>query len=79
MEKYTYTFDIKGKNIEVPACNLVTACEKILNNPPHGLGNFRIEKRGTHYLQSTPFNERTHIVVFNSTTVCEVKQRKNYQ
>lgn len=76
MSNYTYTFDLRGKDIEISACNLATACETLLNDK-HGLSNFVIEKRGTHYLQSTPFNERTHIVKFNGTTICKVKQRKN--
>lgn len=77
MSKYTYTFDIKGVAVEMPACNLVTACEKVVEDK-YGLSHFRIEKRGNHYLMSTPFNERTHIVVFNSTHVCEVKQKRIY-
>lgn len=76
MSKYTYTFDIKGKEVEVQACNLATACESLVNDP-FGLTNFQIQKRGTSYLAKTPFNQRTHIVVFNSSVVCEVKQRIN--
>ena len=76
MSNYTYTFDLRGENIEIPACNLATACETLLN-VKHGLSHFVIEKRSTRYLQSTPFNERTHIVKFNGTTICEVKERKN--
>jgi hypothetical protein len=75
MAKYTYTFDIKG-GIEIGACNLVTACEILLNDPL-GLSNFNIQRRGDSYLRDTPFNERTHIVIFNGSTVCEVKQRIN--
>lgn len=76
MERYTYTFDIKG-GIEIGACNLQTACEKLLNDK-YGLSGFLIQKRGTAYLQSTKFEERTHIVVFDSGVVCEVKQRRNF-
>jgi hypothetical protein len=75
MAKYTYTFDIKG-GIEISSCNLVTACEILLNDPL-GLSNYKIESRGHSYLRNTPFNERTHIVIFNSSIACEVKQRIN--
>jgi hypothetical protein len=72
---YIYTFPINSKNIEIEAINLENACKKLLNNPLEELANFEIEKRGTRYLQSTPFNERTHTVKFGNT-VCIVKQRK---
>jgi hypothetical protein len=76
MGKYTYTFNLKDRKLEIEACNLVTACENILNDP-FGLSNFEIQKRGTQYLMQTPFNERTHIVVFNGSYICEVAQKIN--
>lgn len=77
MAKYIYTFNLKNNKVEIESCNLVSACEKLLNNPPFGLGNFTIESRGNAYLRDTPFNNRTHIVIFNNTTVCEVEQKIN--
>ena len=77
MKKYTYTFNgISKEPIEISACNLVTACETLLGNVGSNLHNFIIERRGTQYLQSTPFNERTHIVRFNPNNISEVSQRK---
>ena len=76
MARYTYTFDIKG-GVEIEACNLQTACEKLLDDK-YGLNGFLIQRRGTAYLANTKFEDRTHIVIFDSGVVCEVKQRKNF-
>ena len=77
MATYIYSFDIKGKTIDIESYNLESACNKLLGDE-HGFYNFKIERRGNFYLQSTPFNDRTHIVRFNDngTTFCNVRQKK---
>lgn len=72
---YAYTFDIKGVNIEVLAINLETACQRIQKDD-QGLKRFKIESRSNFYLSNTPFEKRTHIVIFNGSIICEVNQKK---
>jgi hypothetical protein len=75
MSRFTYTF-IKGeKEIEAEGYNLWNGAANA------GLTITRADKLGTHYLQSTPFDERERTVwvagEYGGASTYTVKQRKN--
>ncbi len=75
MSRFIYTFDTGKEVIEAEGYNLWNGATNA------GLTIIRAGKLGTHYLQSTPFDERERTVwiatEMGGTTTCTVKQRKN--
>jgi hypothetical protein len=75
MSRYTYTF-IKGdEKIEAVGFNLWNGAKNA------GLTISRVEPLGTHYLQSTPFDERERTVwvvgEYGDVREYSVKQKRN--
>ena len=67
---YTYTFINGTSRVEVDACNMLTACDKLKIRPT------RVDKLSNFYLQSTPFNERVH-TIWEGNKMYKIEQRKN--
>ncbi len=75
MGSFTYTFDTGKEVIEAEGYNLWNGAKNA------GLTITRADSLGSHYLQSTPFNERERTVwiatEYGGTTTCKVKQKRN--
>jgi len=75
MSQYTYTFTRGEEEIEAKGYNLWNGAKNA------GLTITRADKLGTHYLQSTPFNDRERVVwtvgEMGGMSLWTVKQRKN--